>query len=168
MLLYLVSSSTHAGLTRVSIIQDHLAIAGLHPCLTNRLQAKLNPAARLQLRQDEGALIDPQGHLLCDVVCSVEVEGGEEEEGELLRAVPGQRYAAAVPWRHLKVFGNVWVWWKKNSKHNIFQLPLTGLDKTRLQGWWEPRDWTPIIKLWAFHLDPNGSACVSLPTSTWC
>lgn len=94
-------SSTCTGLTRVSIVQHHLAVAGLHPCLADGLQAKLNPAARLQARQDEHkvVLLVPQGHLLCDVVRSIEVEGGEEEEGKLavVRGGPGQRYAAAVP-----------------------------------------------------------------------
>lgn len=96
-----LGSSTHAKLTRVSIVQDHLAEAGLPPCLANRLQAKLYPCARLQVGQDEhkAVLLVPQGHLLSDVVGSVEEEGREEEEGEpaVLRAVPGQRYAAAVP-----------------------------------------------------------------------
>lgn len=54
----------------------------------------------------------PEGHLLCDMVCTVEVEDGQEEERvpAVLGAVPGQRYAAAVPGRHLKVLGNIWVW----------------------------------------------------------
>lgn len=91
----LVSSSSCAGLTRVSIVQDHLAVAGLHPRLANRLQAKLYPTAGLQVKQDEHGvvLLVPEEHLLCDVVCTIEVEGSEEEEGELavLRTVPGQR-----------------------------------------------------------------------------
>lgn len=94
-------SSTCTGLTRVSIIQDHLAVAGVHPRLANRLQAKLNPAAWLQVRQDEHGvvLVVPVGHLLCDVVCAIEVEGCEEEEGDLavVRGGPGQSDAAAVP-----------------------------------------------------------------------
>lgn len=94
-------SSTYTGLTRVSSVQDHLAEAGLHPCLANSLQAKSNPAAGPQVRQGQHVvvLLVPQGHLLCDVVCSIEVEGGEEEEGKLavLGGGPGQRYAAAVP-----------------------------------------------------------------------
>lgn len=114
----LISSSTRAGLTRVSIVQDHLAVAGLHPRLANRLQAKLNPDAGLQVRQGEHrvVLLVPKEHLFRDVVCAVEVEGGEEEGGELLGAVPGQRYAAAVPRRHLKVFGKVWVWWRRDKQ----------------------------------------------------
>ncbi len=94
-MVHLVSSSSRAGLTRVSIVQDHLAVAGLHPCLANRLQAKLNPTTGRQVIQDEHKvlLLVPKEHLLCDVVCTIEVEGGEEEEGELavLRTVPGQR-----------------------------------------------------------------------------
>ena len=94
-MVHIVSSSTRAGLTRVSIVQDHLAEAGLHPCLANRLQAKLNPRAGLQVRQGEHKviLVVPRAHLLCDVVCTVEVGGREEVGGELavLGAVPGQR-----------------------------------------------------------------------------
>lgn len=94
-------SSTCAELTRVSVIQDHLAVEGLHPRLANRLQAKLNPAARLQVRQDEHrvVLFVPVGHFLCDVVCPIEVEGSEEGEGEVavVRGGPGQSDAAAVP-----------------------------------------------------------------------
>lgn len=103
-----------AELTRVSIIQDHLAVARVHPCLTDSLQAKLDPAAWLQLRQSElkAVLLIPEGHLLCDVVCAVEIEGGQEEVRVLvvLRAVPGQRDAAAAPGRHLEVLGNTWIW----------------------------------------------------------
>lgn len=126
-----VSDLTHAGLTGVSIVQDHLAVAGLHPGLANCLQAEPNPGAGLQVRQDEHevAPLVPQGHLLCDMVCSIEVEGGEEEEGELavLRTVPGQRYAAAVPRRHLKVPGDVWVWWGEGETIGkaFYNLPLT-------------------------------------------
>lgn len=96
-----VSSSDLAALTRVSIAQDHLAVAGLYPCLANRLQAKLNPAAGLQVGHGEHKVVFlvPQGHFLCEVVGLIEVEDSEEEEGELavLGAVPGQGYAAAVP-----------------------------------------------------------------------
>lgn len=63
------------------------------------------------------------------MVCSIEVEGGEEEEGELavLRTVPGQRYAAAVPRRHLKIPGDVWVWWGEGETIGkaFYNLPLT-------------------------------------------
>ena len=126
-----VSAVTRAGLTGVSIVQDHLAVAGLRPGPANCLQAKPNPGAGLQVRQDEHqiARLVPQGHLLCDVVRSIEVEGGEEEEGELavLRTFPGQRYAAAVPRRHLKVLGGVWVWWKEGETIGkvFYNLPLT-------------------------------------------
>ena len=87
--------------TRVSIIQDHPAVAGLRPRPAHRLQAESNPCAGLQVEQGEreAVLPVPEGHLLLDVVCPVEVEHGQEEERVLLvlRAVPGQRYAAAVP-----------------------------------------------------------------------
>ena len=74
---------------------------GFHPCLANSLQAKLNPVAGLDVRQDERHVFPPvpYRHLLYDVVCSIKVECSEEKEGKfvVLRGGPGQRYAAAVP-----------------------------------------------------------------------
>jgi len=118
-----------AGLTRVSIVETHPAVAGLHPRLANRLQAKLNPGAGLQVRQDEcKVVLLLQGeHLLRHVVGSVEVEHGEEEGGELVGAVPGQRDAAAAPRRHLKVRGRVWVWWEGHEQETSVGNPGPGV-----------------------------------------
>ena len=119
-----ISMSTYAEFTWVSIVQNHFTVAWVHPCLAHSLQAKFNPAAGLQVRQGELKVVSlvPQRHLFNDVVCTVEVEGGEEEEGEfaILGAVPGQWYAAAVPRSYLKVLGNIWVWLKKRPKNKAW------------------------------------------------
>lgn len=118
-----VSSSPYL-LTRVTVVQDHLAEAALQPRQANRLQAKLDPAAGLQVGQSEhkGVLLVPHGHLPYDMVCTIEVKDGEKEQGvlEVLRAAPGQRHAATVPGRHLKVLGNVWIC--SGRKKNILYL----------------------------------------------
>lgn len=98
-------------LTGVSIVVDHLAVLGLHSYFAYGLESKPHPAAGWEVRQDESRalLFVPQVDFLGHVVCPVEVEGGNEEEGVLcvLRWSPDQRYGGAVPGLHLKRLRNI-------------------------------------------------------------
>lgn len=70
------------GLTRISFVQNYLAVAGFQSCLADSLQAELDAAAGLQVRQGELKRVvpEPQADLVPDVVCAVQVEDCEEEE----------------------------------------------------------------------------------------
>lgn len=100
-------------LTGVAVVVDHVAVLGLQSCFTHSLESKPHPAAGGQLRHDEGQAVlgVPEVDLVRHIVCSVQVEGRDEEEGILVvvRWSPAQRYSGAVPGRHTEGLWNIWI-----------------------------------------------------------
>lgn len=78
---------------------DHAAVVGIHPFLANSLQAKLYSAAGRQVGNGHFQIgfVVPNRLFVDDVVCSVEIEGGQEEVLVVARVAPSQRHTAAVP-----------------------------------------------------------------------
>lgn len=78
---------------------DHAAVAGIHPFLADSLQAKLDSAAGRQVGHGhfQVCVFVPNRLFLDDVVCSVEVECGQEEVCMIARVSPSQRDTTAVP-----------------------------------------------------------------------
>ena len=92
---------TSRSLTRVAIDLLHAAVAHGGPDLADRLQAQVDAAARLQVRQCEAVPVRPEADLLQHASVGVQVEGSEQELGigVVLRTLPRHRDTAAVPRR---------------------------------------------------------------------